>query len=245
MKAYFISDVHLKTLNERNGQILLRFLNSLSTEAPSDLFLVGDIFDFWVGDHDFFYQKFKPIVDQIVSLQKSGTQVHYFEGNHDVHVKKFWESRFHIPCSVPEKYFQLGPLLVRVEHGDMINPHDVKYLKYRDFIRSPYLEKLAHLLPPKAFSDLGNFASRMSRKRSSQVRSKQEEYLRGLIRAYAQQAFARKPFDVLITGHMHILDDWEFAVAGRKVRSINLGSWFEKPRSLLIDDTGISWRELN
>ena len=44
-KAYFISDIHLDNMQERNGEILLRFLHSLAAqEKVPDLYLLGDIF---------------------------------------------------------------------------------------------------------------------------------------------------------------------------------------------------------
>jgi UDP-2,3-diacylglucosamine hydrolase len=103
MKAYFLSDLHLKSMQERNSQTLLRFLHSVRDEqlaingtkdqglraikGASDrhyVFLVGDIFDLWIGKHDYFVSRFKPIVDAIAELVRAGVEVHYFEGNHDL-----------------------------------------------------------------------------------------------------------------------------------------------------------------
>ena len=35
MEAWFISDIHLKDMKERNGEILLRFLHSLADKDPA------------------------------------------------------------------------------------------------------------------------------------------------------------------------------------------------------------------
>ena len=230
ISAWFLSDLHLKSMQERSSQTLLRFLRSLGRkERPAThLYLVGDIFDFWVGDHDYYERKFGPLLEAIRDCQRAGIQITYFEGNHDVHVKRYWERRHQIPCYIDDKYEALGSKIVRIEHGDLINPTDETYLKYRAFIRRPFMETVAQLIPARLFNEVGDYASRKSRKVSSVKRRDSEAELRQMIRDHAKRTFAQAPFDLIITGHMHIRDDWSFEVGGRNVRSVNLGSWFDE-----------------
>jgi UDP-2,3-diacylglucosamine hydrolase len=243
ISAWFLSDLHLKDLSERRSQWLLRFLLSLANrERPAThLYLVGDIFDLWVGDHDFYERKFQPLIDAILACQKIGIQVTYFEGNHDVHVKKYWENRHRIPCYIEEKYERLGSMLVRIEHGDLINPNDEAYLKYRGFIRRPFMEKVAQWIPARIMFEIGDFASRQSRKKSSVRRRDSEAELCQMIRDYAVRVYEKEPFDLLITGHMHIRDDWSFERDGKKIRSVNLGSWFEEPLVFHLEEGKSEW----
>lgn len=232
--AWFISDIHLKDLQEKNGEILLRFLRSISSgERPAThLYLLGDIFDVWVGDHSFYRKKYAAFIEVIEEIRRKKIVVEYFEGNHDVHVKRFWQGKLNVPTWVSERYVELDGLLVRLEHGDLINPADEKYLRYREFIRQPMMEAVAQFLPGRGFHAIANYASRKSRKRSHQVREERTEDLRQMIRAYAQKIHASAPFDVIVTGHMHVKDEFEFSVENRRVQSFNLGSWFEKPVAL-------------
>lgn len=246
MKAWFVSDIHLKNINERNSQTLLRFLHSiLSKERPAThLFLVGDIFDLWVGDSDMFQRQFQSLVDALVNVKKMGVEVIYFEGNHDVHVKRFWEGKFGIPVYINHKHFNLGPWNVRVEHGDFINPDDTTYLKWVEFMHRPFMEKIAHIVPGKIWFEAGAYASRRSRKKSVVRRERNLEGLRAKIRTYAEKVYAEDTFDYLVTGHMHLKDDYNFDRKGRKVHSVNLGSWYETPQALLLEESGHSWVEL-
>lgn len=243
ISAWFLSDLHLKHMDERRSQWLLRFLSLLADgkHSATHLYLVGDIFDLWVGNHDYYEDRFKPLIDLLLRLKAQGVQIIYFEGNHDVHVKRYWESRYGIPCSVDERYDQIGPHLVRVEHGDLINPNDHTYLKYRRFIRRPWMEKLAHLLPARLIHWLGDRASRKSRKHSSVKRRDSEGELRQMIRDYAEKVYAAAPFDLIITGHMHIRDDYRFDCDGKKVRSVNLGSWFDEPLVFHLTHESSRW----
>ncbi len=245
MKSWFVSDIHLRDVNERNSVILLRFLHSLQNDPEiTHLFFLGDIFDLWVGDSDVFQKKFQALVDVIVEIKRRGVEVVYFEGNHDVHVKNFWEGKFSIPVWTDAKSYQLGIWKVRLEHGDFINPDDQKYLMYRSFVRKPQLEKLAYVLPGVLLDGVGLFASKLSRKKSSVRRRDSENDLRKMIRTYAQTKIKQENFDLIITGHMHVRDIFEFEVDGHQKTSINLGSWFEEPMALCLTDQGFTWQVL-
>ncbi|GIL18471.1 MAG: UDP-2,3-diacylglucosamine hydrolase [Oligoflexia bacterium] len=243
MKAWFLSDLHLKSLNERNGNILLRFLHSLvdGEHEITHLFLLGDIFDLWVGGHDFYAKKFQPIVDAILELKKKGIEIYYFEGNHDLHIDRFWQERMGIPVYVDPKYFQLGPWVVRCEHGDFINPDDKAYERYRKFVRHPIMNLVAQVTPPAWMYEFGKKASQTSRHFSAKERSDKEQELKRMIRQYSEEAFRQIPFDFLIGGHMHVRDDWQFTASGKTVHSINLGSWFTDPAAYLLTEIEGQW----
>jgi UDP-2,3-diacylglucosamine hydrolase len=242
MQAWFISDIHIKDINERSSIKLLRFLHFLKeNKEATHLFLLGDIFDLWVGDSDVFQRKFQGIVDALVELKKKGMSVVYFEGNHDVHIKRFWEGKLGIPVYVDHQIFQLGPHKVRLEHGDYINPNDKNYIKYLSIIRHPHAEKLAHLLPGKLLDEAGNMASRFSRKKSSVRRNRDQNKIKEMIQDYAEKLAKKEDFDYLITGHMHVRDEYKFG----KRTSINLGSWYEEPKALCLTDKDYSWKDLD
>lgn len=245
MQAWFISDLHLKDHNERNSIILLRFLRSLANNPQAThLFLLGDIFDLWIGNSDVFQKKFQSIVDAIADLKRKGLEIIYFEGNHDVHVKSFWEGKFSIPVFTEARVYHLGPYKVHLEHGDLMNPNDKAYLRYRSIIRKPGTPFLADLIPGKFLDEAGNFASRLSRKKSHVRRAAQQERIRKTIHTYADKAFAEDPFDYMITGHMHVKDEYEVTRNGKSGLSINLGSWYEETAALVLEDKGHRWVEL-
>lgn len=243
VSAWFVSDIHLKDANERNGVLLLRFLRSLQRPGhlPTHLFFLGDIFDFWVGNHDFYHHKFREIVDEIGSLKRQGVDIQYFEGNHDLHVGEFWGKRYRIPVHTEAKMFKLGEATVRCEHGDFINGNDKAYLKLREILRTPRMESLARRAPAGLMNKFGELASGLSRKNTFVVRRDNAEELREMIREYAQTQYVSKHFDLIVTGHMHVKDDFQFEVNGRKVRSINLGSWYGKPEVLHLTSQGPEW----
>lgn len=245
MTSWFLSDIHLKNLNERNGITLLRFLSFLN-QNPKDnqLFLLGDIFDIWISNGNAFICEYRPLVQEIEKFKRAGGQVFYFEGNHDFHIDVFWTKKLNIPVFENEHYFKMGDLTVRLEHGDFIDPDDVSYHHYRAFVRQPWLETLAHWLPGWFWKAVGEKLSARSRKRTGHYAENNSEKVKTLIRAYAHKAYAEKPFDLIITGHMHISDEYSFHVAGKKITSINLGTWLKRPQVLKLKDNHFQMIEL-
>ena len=246
MTSWFLSDIHLKSLEERNGQILLRFLRLLN-ENPKEnrVFLLGDIFDFWLSNGKAFYNHYKELVDEMERFKKNGGEICYFEGNHDFHVDVFWTKKFDIPVFENENYFNVEGKIIRCEHGDFINPDDIAYLKYRATIRHPYLEPVGHIVPGFFWKWFGEKMSQKSRSKSSYQARLNPEKMQAMIRAYALRCYQEKPFDLIVTGHMHVHDDYTFDVKGKSVRSINLGSWLEKPCALKLQNNQISMVELS
>ena len=244
MEAWFISDIHLKSAEERNGQVLLRFLRSLRQGYPSQvhLFMLGDIFDLWIGSSEFFARKFQPLMDALKDLRDAGARITYIEGNHDVHVEGDFQKKLGVEVFVEAQYYQIDDLKVRVEHGDLINLNDIKYLKYRSIIRNPFVKPLKDFFPGSFWNYLGNRASKKSRERSGHYRTRNEEQLITMIRGHVDRAYDEGPFDVIISGHMHVFDDHMVSTHGKDVRSVNLGSWFEEHIKVFrIKDSKCDW----
>lgn len=224
----------------------MRFLFYLNRNPRKHrLFLLGDIFDFWLSDGRAFVRHYQLLVDEIAKFKNAGGEVYYFEGNHDFHVDVFWTKKLNIPVIEEMQYFDLAGLRVRLEHGDFINPDDEAYLKYRARIRHPWIEPIGHIVPGFFWKWFGEKKSQQSRKKTARYTTENTEGLRQMIRTYAKKAYAEQPFDIIVTGHMHICDDHEFEVDGKKVRSINLGTWLEKPRVLLIEEGRVKMIDLD
>lgn len=237
MKSWFVSDIHLTDLKERNGQTLLRFLFYLNQNPTQHrLFFLGDIFDFWLSDGVAFINHYKELIDQIALLKKNGGEVYYFEGNHDFHVDVFWTRKLQIPVYEVEAFFDLDQKIVRLEHGDFINPNDEKYLKYRALVRHPLIEPIGHILPGFFWKWLGETQSQKSRKRTGHYGRNNADEIRQMVRDHAQRVYDQNPFDLIVTGHMHVFDDYTFERDGKPVRSVNLGTWLESPRAMLLEN---------
>lgn len=223
--AWFLSDLHLKSSNERNSEILLRFLHSFLEEKRliTHLILLGDIFDLWVGGHQVFVDKWRAHLDCIQKLiQEKKVQVIFMEGNHDLHISPFWEKVLKAQVSTDIVRLNLGPWLVHLEHGDLINTKDKKYHFYRSVIRSWPFKMLGYYLPGSFWDRLGQWLSQKSSHYSRQFREEHIAQMKSMIREHAQRI---KGVDFIFSGHFHVQDEFDLVKDGRKVKSINLGTW--------------------
>ncbi len=239
-KAWFLSDLHIREQSESNSQKLLLFLHSLENgdRQATHLFLVGDIFDLWIYDHSYFVEKYQKIVNAIRVVASQGIEVHYFEGNHDLYLRKFWQQEVGVKVHDGPEFFNLGSVKVRVEHGDLMNPDDKGYLLLKRLLQSQPMKFIAKNIPGPGVSWIGERASRASRHYTSNQKKMHEDSVKAFMHAYAERVVEDKTFDYLIAGHTHVDDEYSFSHNGEQVYSINLGSWFETQKVLCLDEKG-------
>lgn len=236
MTAYFVSDLHLVNIEDERSQIFLRFLQRLKAEKEcTHLFLLGDVFDFWVGDHSYFVHSFAPIVEALRHLQVEGVEIHYFEGNHDLHLRKFWQEQVGFKVHGDSYHLTLAGWRLRLEHGDQMDPSDRGYLFLRWLLRTPVMTWLAYHCPGGILAQIGKRASEQSRRYTSgPSKSQSDELAKEKMKVHACRVYKVKPFDALIAGHMHVAEDREVKLPEGHFRLMNLGSWMESPRALQL-----------
>ena len=244
-KAFFVSDLHLGSVEEPKCLLFLKFLDQLIFQKATHLFLVGDVFDLWLADHQYFIDKFSPVVTMIKKLVDAGVEVHYFEGNHDLYLKDFWQNQLGVIVHENIEYFRLANLTIRVEHGDLIDPEDRGYRFLRWFLRTPVMQVFSRQMPGSIVAKIGEKASAKSRTYTSEIKTISTEIALEKLHKYAAKEYLKKPFDLLISGHIHEQDDYSFTVAeGKTARSVNLGTWLRQPTVFIITPEEQKWQPL-
>ena len=246
IRAWFLSDIHIRTENESNSEKLLLFLHSLENEKnkATHLFLVGDIFDLWIYDHSYFVEKFPKIVNAIRVIVQKGIEVHYFEGNHDLYLKRFWQQEVGVKVHDGPVFFNLGSKKFRVEHGDLMNPDDRGYFFLKSILQATPTRWVAQNIPGPLVSLIGERASRASRHYTSNQKKLKPQEVMDFMHSYAENKVKEQFFDYLISGHTHLRDIHNFDYEGESVQSINLGSWFDDQKVLYFDGADPQFIEL-
>ncbi|MFK8139394.1 MAG: UDP-2,3-diacylglucosamine diphosphatase [Bdellovibrionales bacterium] len=226
--VYFISDIHLNSNMDNRYGILIAWLKSIE-EEKARLVMLGDIFDLWVGAHEYFITEYSELIESLRRMLEDGWEIHFFEGNHDLYLKKFWEQDLGMSVHGDEHIVNWQGLRIRMEHGDKANPDDKGYLFLRSFLRNPVTSFVLNHIPGKIIGGIGDKASKASRRYTDTIDVDSKE----LIRKYAERLSEESNFDVLITGHTHQKDIYTF---NQNKRSINLGSWFGKIEYLKLQN---------
>ena len=86
-KIYFASDFHLGVPDYASSlereKAVVRWLDSIKHDA-AEIFLVGDVFDFWFEYKTAVPRGYVRLLGKIASLVDEGIPVHFFTGNHDM-----------------------------------------------------------------------------------------------------------------------------------------------------------------
>lgn len=244
-RAYFVSDLHIASPQDPKHARFLDLLGSLNGENSSHLFLLGDIFDMWLGDHRYYIDRYQPLIDEIRRLRDDGVDIHYFEGNHDLHLGRFWAGELGITVHAGPASVEVAGQSLRLEHGDQMDPDDRGYRFLRWFLRTPVMRFLIYNLPGKLAAGIGERASATSRSYTSETKVIAREDAIAKIREHAAIVHRQQPFDLLVSGHVHVRDDHTMTDSGGSFRSVNLGTWLDTPCCFVLDAAGARFIELD
>ncbi len=133
--AIFVADVHFNP----NRQEFLNFLFDIknSTLEATQLFLMGDIFDFLAGEIEYFKNQNKELIELINELSQT-LEIFYFEGNHDYNLATLFPNAKVFKRENQPIIFSWNEKKVALSHGDIFTPKG--YDIYTSIIRNhPFL----------------------------------------------------------------------------------------------------------
>ena len=87
MTSFFISDIHLSESNNKLSSAFINFLKD-SKESCSQLFILGDLFEVWIGDdYETSFINLSDFIDSIKSellnFTTNGPDTYFMHGNRD------------------------------------------------------------------------------------------------------------------------------------------------------------------
>lgn len=215
------SDLHLKNQMDAKNQAFVNLLRELRQKQVTDLWLLGDIFDLLTGPYTFWREIHSEIFHELETLARQGCRILWLEGNHDFHLKSLL-TPLGIEMIDAEITREIGSQKIFLAHGDLVNPHDEAYLKWRAFTRDTRFRGLLSMTPEwiaKRF--LLPMAESLSRKSRAKERDT-EKTIQATYREYAAIQW-KKGFSGVILGHCHVAD----FCTEKGHFYLNLGSWLD------------------
>jgi UDP-2,3-diacylglucosamine hydrolase len=219
--TYFVSDAHLGISirgHDDRQQRLFSFFDSI-TESAESLYIVGDLFDFWIEYRCAIRPDYYSVVARLGRLVESGVEIHYLAGNHDFALGPFLRERVGVHVHQEHLETIIQGKKVHLYHGDGLVKKDVGYRILKRILRNPVNQRLYKLLHPDIGVPLGTFFSGNSRKMLANwlTEEKLEEY-----RQHARRLLETS--DIVIFGHTH---KPEIRKYGDKTY-VNTGEWIRK-----------------
>jgi UDP-2,3-diacylglucosamine hydrolase len=203
-KIYFASDIHLG-LKTPNGALVrekhfVNWLDSIKGDAK-EIFLVGDIFDFWYEYKRVVPKGFTRFLGKVAEITDSGIPVHFFTGNHDVWMFDYFEKELGVTVNRNPIVRDFDGKKFIIGHGDGLGPGDTGYKFLKAMFTSKVLQWLFSRLHPNFslwFGTGWSENSRFSKEISHKFRGEDE-----MITKYSRQILSKDHSDFFVFGHWH------------------------------------------
>lgn len=224
---YFASDFHLgvptyeKSLEREKS--IVAWLDHIESTAQ-EIFLVGDIFDFWFEYKRAIPKGFVRLQGKIASLTDKGIPVHIFTGNHDMWIFDYIPKELGVQLHRRPVKREFNGKKFYIGHGDGLGPGDRGYKFLKKVFENKFCQWCFARLHPNFGIWLANYSSKTSRSATGEddekFHGKENEWLY----VYCNEILKQEQFDYFIFGHRHL--PLEIQLNDESVY-INLGDWLK------------------
>ncbi len=240
MHDLFLSDLHLTAQQPVLTERFLKFCAGPAQQARK-IYILGDLFDFWVGDDQMREPFAQTIVAALASIASPERQLLIQHGNRDFLLdERFAEQARATIISDPYVVDVFGVRTV-LTHGDMLCTDDVRYQQMRQKWRVPQRIEQMLLLP---YFVRRRIAARWRAESQREIQTK-PEYMMDVNQEVVVAMMRRFDAARMIHGHVHRPAVHDLMVDDRDAQRIVLGDWREDCAPyLLISETGIEWFDM-
>jgi len=217
---YVTADLHLRGEADEPPMFGFRNLCRRVVEERAPLYILGDLFDYWVGSGQARLPGFRSILD-LIAKTATAAPIHILPGNRD---------------------FAMGTEIARIEgvtlhtgdieatwnghkalltHGDLLLENDRAYQRMRRVLRTPLVRGSLRALPLKVSLRLAGAL----RARSSEAVSRKPASTLAISFARVRELFRTGAYDVIVAGHVHQPGVYVAELRRKSRLFLTLGAW--------------------
>lgn len=233
MKTVFISDLHLEEKRPDITEIFLKFLHSPEVKQARALYILGDLFESWVGD-DLVSPFHQNIVSALRQITLQGLPIYITHGNRDFLIGKRFLRLTGCSLLPDEHVINLNGVPTLLMHGDTLCTEDKAYLQFRKKTRNWFVQKFFLM---KSLKKRLAIAEKM-RSASQAYMSTVPESILDVTQTEVERVMQKHGVPQLIHGHTHRPFVHQFEVSGNKMTRIVLSPWHEKGHALVSESSG-------
>ncbi len=215
--ALFISDLHLQESHPRTADAFFRFLVEHAA-AARELYLLGDLFEYWAGDDDLSTAFHQAIIGAIRAVADGGVTIYWIAGNRDFLVGQGFADAAGLALLAEPHVVTIGGRRIALVHGDAQCTADTGYMAFRAQVRDPAWQQQFLAMP---------LAQRKAiiaglREGSREAHGGKTMQIMDVTADAVADLFAATATDTIIHGHTHrpalheaggkrryVLPDWE------------------------------------
>lgn len=238
MTTWFIADLHLDNRRPESFQCFLQFVEHLKQSQADALYILGDFFEYWLGDDVLEHpltQSYQPIIEALASLQSQSIPTYFQHGNRDFLIGERFAQQTGMTL-LPEAYIaDLYGTPTLLMHGDSLCTDDVEYQKIRPLLRS---EAWQQDFLSKSIEERIQMAQAMREQSRESMKDKAEDIL-DVNQQTVETTMQAHRVTQLIHGHTHRPAIHQFEVAGQYYTRAVLGDWYQQGSFLPVTEQGI------
>jgi UDP-2,3-diacylglucosamine hydrolase len=220
LRALFISDLHLTDSRPEANERFIAFVERKARAADA-LYVLGDLFEYWIGDDDL-GEPFNAVMAALFrSLASGGVAINIMHGNRDFLIGERFCAATGAALLADPTVVDLGePTLLM--HGDTLCTDDADYQAWRRTARSAAWQQefLAKPLEERRLLVGG------LREKSREVIQAKPAEIMDVNEAAVREAFERHRVRRLIHGHTHRPGRHRHEVAGQRCERWVLPDWY-------------------
>jgi UDP-2,3-diacylglucosamine hydrolase len=145
-RAVFASDFHLSGRNPSGVDTFCRFVGE-RVRAAADLYLLGDLFDLWIGPTQLEEAGLVPAFDALRRAARGGTKIHLFHGNRDFLLGEREAKSLQAALAGESLQVTIHGERAFLTHGDIFCTRDRAYQRMKKILRNPVFRGAAGFLP--------------------------------------------------------------------------------------------------
>jgi UDP-2,3-diacylglucosamine hydrolase len=239
MSALFISDLHLHAGDARSIEGFTEFV-ARDARAASELFILGDLFEAWIGDDDD-DPRIRPVVEALAQLTRSGVPCAIMHGNRDFLIGPRFAAETGCRLLGDFELVELYGERVLLTHGDLLCTDDTRYLKLRAELRDPaWQREFLH----KSLAERRQIASDLRQLSATEIAMKPADIM-DVNQAAVERAMREHDVALMLHGHTHRPAVHRFPLGERTATRIVLGAWYERPSVVRWGAAGFRLEELD
>jgi UDP-2,3-diacylglucosamine hydrolase len=218
--VYVTADLHLR--GEAGEPALLGFRNLCRrvVEERAPLYILGDLFDYWVGSRQARLPGFRTILD-LIAEAGNAAPVHILPGNRDfamgAEIAEIDGVTLH-DHDIEATWNRQKALLT---HGDLLLENDRAYQRMRRVLRTPLVRGSLRALPLKVSMRL---AGALRAKSTVAVARKHRSAL-AVSFSRVRELFREGAYDVIVAGHVHQPGVYVAEIRRKTRKFVTLGAW--------------------
>jgi UDP-2,3-diacylglucosamine hydrolase len=198
LSTLFISDLHL---TEERPEANERFISLLeeTARAADALYILGDFFEYWIGDDDLGEPFNAVIAGLLKDLTRRGVPAYLMHGNRDFLIGERFGAATGVKLLADPTVAEIAGMKTLLVHGDTLCTDDVEYQAWRRKARDPAFQAqfLAKPLAERrqAVHQMREKSRQVVQEKTAEIMDVNEEAVRQAMRAHGVRR--------LIHGHTH------------------------------------------